>query len=200
MDHGLTCAAAAARNLDAATPLRSAEICATVTEIAGPKSDLGAKARKKRISKLFLHGTLQKRKSPPPNWRKIADKSPSQPGCCHSNMICDAQLQTTIVVCAQPQQRGTLMQPLQSDLRRQVASRSSCIYARGNTRWQHSFSNCTVIGHRRFQKTFTTSNISTAARCKTNCIATNHTLKRTARNCLAHTSCPSSFHAIFLQP
>ena len=47
-DNGITHATAAPSNLDAAITLRSAEIAAW--EIAAPKPDLGAKARKKQWS------------------------------------------------------------------------------------------------------------------------------------------------------
>ena len=56
-DNSITHAAAAASNLEAATPMRSAEtelqntieLCAMVSEIAAPKPDLDAKAEKKRF-------------------------------------------------------------------------------------------------------------------------------------------------------
>ena len=40
--------------------------------------------------------------------RKSADKSVSQPGCSHSNMIYDAQLQKTIMLCTQPRSPSNL--------------------------------------------------------------------------------------------
>ena len=62
-DNSITRAAAAPSNLDAATTMRSAEtelqntieLCATVSEIAAPKPDVDAKA-KKTILKHFLKG------------------------------------------------------------------------------------------------------------------------------------------------
>jgi len=55
-DTGIAHAAAAARNLDAATPLQSADtgfqsaigLRTTATQIAAPKRDLGAKAKNRR--------------------------------------------------------------------------------------------------------------------------------------------------------
>ena len=65
-DNSITHAAAAASNLEAATPMRSAEtelqitieLSATASEIAAPKPDLDAKA-KKTILKHFLKGILK---------------------------------------------------------------------------------------------------------------------------------------------
>ena len=73
-------------NLDAATTMRSAkaelpntiELRATASEIAAPKPDLDAKAKKKKILKHFLKGFL-KGKLLAPKSRKSADKSISQP-------------------------------------------------------------------------------------------------------------------------
>ena len=66
-DNSITLAAAAASNLEAATPMRSAEtelqitieLSATASEIAAPKPDLDAKAKKKTILKHFLKGILK---------------------------------------------------------------------------------------------------------------------------------------------
>ena len=76
-DNSITHAAAAPSNLDAAITMRSAEtelqntieLRATGSEIAAPKPDLDAKAKKKTILKHFLKGFL-KRKSLAPKWRK----------------------------------------------------------------------------------------------------------------------------------
>ena len=88
-DNSITHAAAAPSNLDAAITMRFAkaklqntkELRATASEIAAPKPDLDAKARKIRfwnILKHFLKRTL-KGKSPAPKLRKSADKTLSQP-------------------------------------------------------------------------------------------------------------------------
>ena len=69
---------------------------ARTLEIAAPKPDLDAKA-KKTIWKHFLKGIL-KGKSPPPILRKSRDKSLSQHWCSHSNTIYDVQLQKTIAL------------------------------------------------------------------------------------------------------
>ena len=106
-DNSIAHAAAAPSNLDAAITMRSAEtelrntieIRATGSEIAAPKPDLDAKAKKKTILKHFLKGFL-KRKSLVPKWRKSADKSLSQPSCSHSNTIYEVQLQKTITHAA----------------------------------------------------------------------------------------------------
>ena len=121
-DNSITHAAAAPSNVDAATTMRSAdtelqntiELRATVSEIAAPKPDVNAKA-KKTILKHFLKGFL-KGKFLPWKLRKSTRKSLSQPGCSHSNTIYDVQLQETIVLRMQPRHRATLTQPLQCDL------------------------------------------------------------------------------------
>ena len=104
-DNSITHAAAAPSNLDAAITLRSAEtklqntkkLRATASEIAAPKPDLDAKAKKKTILKQFLKGIVEG-KSPAPKLRKFADKSLSQPWCSHSNMIFNVQLKKAIVL------------------------------------------------------------------------------------------------------
>ena len=93
-DNSITNAATARSILDAAITMRSPktelqntiELRATGSEIAGPKPDLDARAKKKTILKHFLKGFLQG-KSLAPKWRKSADKSLSQPSCSHSNTI-----------------------------------------------------------------------------------------------------------------
>ena len=144
-DNSITHAAAAPSNLDAATTMRSAdtelqntiELRATVSEIAAPKPDVDAKA-KKTILNHFLKGFL-KGKFLPWKLRKSTRKSLSQAGCSHSNTIYDVQLQKTIVLRMQPRHRATLstqgvvlrlppqniahatfMQPLQCDLQPQL--------------------------------------------------------------------------------
>ena len=124
-DNGITHAATARSNLDAAITRRSAEtelqntieLRATGSEIAATKPDLDAKAKKKTILKHFLKGFF-KGKLLAPKWRKSADKSLSQPSCSHSNTIYEVQLQKTIVLRMQPWQEATLTQPLQCDLQR----------------------------------------------------------------------------------
>jgi len=72
-------------NLDAAITVRSVEtelqntkeLCATASEIAAPKPDLGARAKKDDFEALFK-GILRG-KSSAPKLRKSADKSLSQP-------------------------------------------------------------------------------------------------------------------------
>ena len=81
------------------------ELRATGSEIAGPKPDLDARAKKKTILKHFLKGFLEG-KSLAPKWRKSADKSLSQPSCSHSNTI-------------------YFMQPLQYDFRDPAAKDNS---------------------------------------------------------------------------
>ena len=76
-DNSITHAAVARSNLDAAITMRSAktelqntiELRATGSEIASPKPDLDARAKKKTILKHFLKGFL-KGKSLAPKWRK----------------------------------------------------------------------------------------------------------------------------------
>ena len=84
------------------------------TEIAAPKPDLGAKA-KKTILKQFLRENF-KVKSPAPKLRKSADKSLSQPLCSHSNTIYDVQLQKTIALRTQPRHQATFTQLWQRNL------------------------------------------------------------------------------------
>ena len=104
-DNSITNAATARSILDAAITMRSPktelqntiELRATGSEIAGPKPDLDARAKKKTILKHFLKGFLEG-KSLAPKWRKSADKSLSQPSCSHSNTIYEVQLQKTIVL------------------------------------------------------------------------------------------------------
>ena len=117
-DNSIAYAAVARSNLDAAITMRSAEtelrntieIRATGSEIAAPRPDLDAKAKKKTILKQFLKGFL-KRKSLAPKWRKSVDKSLSQPSCSHSNTIYEVQLQKTIVLRMQPKEEATLAIP-----------------------------------------------------------------------------------------
>ena len=117
--------AVARSNLDAATTMRSAEtelqntieLRATGSEIAAPKPDLDARAKKRRFWSTFSKGFLEG-KLLAPKWRKSADKSLSQPSCSHSNTIYEIQLQKTIVLRMQPKQEATLTQPLQCDLQR----------------------------------------------------------------------------------
>ena len=116
-DNSITHAAAAPSNLDAATPMRSAEtelqntieLRAMASEIAAPKPDLMH----------FLQGIL-KGKLLAPKLGKSADKWLSQPGCSHSNTIYNLQLQKTIVLRMQPRRQATLMQPFQCDLQAQI--------------------------------------------------------------------------------
>ena len=111
-DNGITNAATARSNLDAAITMRSAEtelqntieLRATASEIVAPKPD------KKMILKHFLKGFLEG-KSLAPKWRKSADKSLWQPSCSHSSTIYEIQLQKTIVLPMQPQHEATLTQP-----------------------------------------------------------------------------------------
>ena len=117
-DNSIAHAAVARSNLDAAITMRSAEtelqntieLRATGSEIAAPKPDLDARAKKKTILKHFLKRFL-KRKSLAPKWRKSADKSLSQPSCSHSNTIYEVQLQKTIVLRMQPKEEATLAIP-----------------------------------------------------------------------------------------
>ena len=64
---------------------------------------------KKRTHLKHFLKIILKRKSSAPKWRKIADKSSSQPWCSHSNTISDSQLPKTIVFRTQPQQQERLM-------------------------------------------------------------------------------------------
>ena len=130
-DNSITHAAAAPSNLDAATPMRSAEtelqntieLRAMASEIAAPKPEDGwistPKWKKKTILKHFLKGIL-KGKLLAPKLGKSADKWLSQPGCSHSNTIYNLQLQKTIVLRMQPRRQATLTQPLQCDLQAQI--------------------------------------------------------------------------------
>ena len=125
-DNSITHAAAAPSNLDAATPMRSAEtelqntieLRAMASEIAAPKPDGSRRqSEKKTILMHFLQGIL-KGKLLAPKLGKSADKWLSQPGCSHSNTIYNLQLQKTIVLRMQPLHQATLTQPLQCDLQR----------------------------------------------------------------------------------
>ena len=124
-DNSITHAAAAASNLEAATPMRSAEtelqitieLSATASEIAAPKPR--RQSRKKTILKHFFKGIL-KGKLLAPKLRKSADKWLSQPGCSHSNTIYNLQLQKTIVLRMQPRRQATLTQPFQCDLQPEI--------------------------------------------------------------------------------
>ena len=78
-----------------------------VPEIAAPKPDLSAKAKKRRFWSTFLKG-ISKGKSPAPKLRKSADKSLTQPWSSHSNTIYDVQLQKTIVLHTQPRHQATI--------------------------------------------------------------------------------------------
>ena len=127
-DNSITHAAAAPSNLDAATPMRSAEtelqntieLRAMASEIAAPKPDGSRRqSEKKTILKHFLKGIL-KGKLLAPKLGKSADKWLSQPGCSHSNTIYNLQLQKTIVLRMQPRRQATLTQPLQCDLQAQI--------------------------------------------------------------------------------
>ena len=127
-NNSITHAAAAASNLDAATPMRSAEtelqntieLRAMASEIAAPKPDGSRRqSEKKTILKQFLKGIL-KGKLLAPKLGKSADKWLSQPGCSHSNTIYNLQLQKTIVLRMQPRRQATLTQPLQCDLQAQI--------------------------------------------------------------------------------
>ena len=97
-------AAAAPSNLDAATTMRSAktelrntiEIRAMASEIAAPKPDLGAKAKKKTILKHFLKGFFNGKSAAPKFRKSAADKSLLEPCCSHSNTRPFQYLQTTI--------------------------------------------------------------------------------------------------------
>ena len=133
------------------------ELRATATEIVAPKPDLGSKARKDDFEALFKR--VFKRKS--------ADKSVSQPGCSHSNMIYDAQLQKTIMLCTQPRRQATLTQPLQCDLHRQWRTR---MYLRT---WQQNIATFMQPLHcalpLQIAKDPITAHKRTAARCKTPC-------------------------------
>ena len=83
-DNGITHAATARSNLDAAITMRSAEtelqntieLRATASEIVAPKPDHDARAKKKTILKHFLKRFLEG-KSLAPKWSKSANKSMS---------------------------------------------------------------------------------------------------------------------------
>ena len=148
-DNSITHAAAAASNLDAATPMRSAEtelqntieLRAMASEIAAPKPDGSRRqSEKKTILKHFLKGIL-KGKLLAPKLGKSADKWLSQPGCSHSNTIYNLQLQKTIVLRMQPLHQATLTQPLQCDLQAQI-SKTPYNYAHTSTpkaAWSHRY-------------------------------------------------------------
>ena len=118
-DNGITQPAAAARILDAAITVRSAE-----TDL---QSTIELRARCQKL-KLQNPSPMPKRKkndfealkkkTPAPKLRKSGARSLSQPSCSRSNTIHDSQLQKTMVLRSQPQQPGSLMQPLQCDLQR----------------------------------------------------------------------------------
>ena len=97
-DNSIAHAAAAPSNLDAAITMRSAEtelrntieIRATGSEIAAPKPDLDAKAKKKMILKHFLKWFFKKKitgaKMEKICWQ-ITVAAFMQPSCSHSNTI-----------------------------------------------------------------------------------------------------------------
>ena len=117
-DNSITNAATARSNLDTAITMRSAEtelqntieLRTTASEIVAPKPGSRRQSEKKTILKHFLKGFLEGN-SLAPKWRKSADKSLWQPSCSHSNTIYEVQLQKTIVLPMQPQQKATLTQP-----------------------------------------------------------------------------------------
>ena len=75
-------------------------------------SKIGSRHQSEKIFflKYFLKGFLEG-KLLAPKWRKFADKLLSQPLCSHSNTIYEIQLQKTIILPMQPQQKATLTQP-----------------------------------------------------------------------------------------
>ena len=122
-DYSITHAAAAPRNLAAATTMRSAETelqkhnrttCNGCRKLQLQNRISTPKQKKKDFDAFFKR--ILKGKWLAPKLRKSAAKSLSQPGCSHSNTIYAVQLQKTIVLRRQPRHRATLMQPLQCDL------------------------------------------------------------------------------------
>ena len=99
-------------------------------------------SKKNTILKHFLKG-IWKGKSPAPKLRKSADKSLSQPWCCHSNTIYKDQLQKTIVL------RITHAAAAASNL---DAGKPACLDTHGNRTWQQSCSHYTAICHQGFNK------------------------------------------------
>ena len=95
-DNSIPHAAEAPSSIDAAITMRFAvtelqnakELHATASEIAAPKPDLNAKAKKKTILKHYFKRNL-KRKINSAKIEKSANKSLSQPWCSHSNTIYD---------------------------------------------------------------------------------------------------------------
>ena len=88
-------------------------------QIAAPKPDGSRLQSKKKHDFEALFKRKFTGKITSAKIEKSANKSLSQPSCSHSNTIHDMQLQKTMVLRKQPQQRGTLMQPLHCHLRRQ---------------------------------------------------------------------------------
>ena len=86
------------------------ELRATASEIAAPKLDLDARAKKRRFWTTFKK--IFRRKITTSKLRKSVDKSLSQPSCSHSNRIYEVQLQKTIVLRMQPKQEATLQSHL----------------------------------------------------------------------------------------
>ena len=88
-------------------------------EIAAPKSDLNAKLERKTILKQSYKKNKRKTGC---KIKKLLPKHHSPPLCSHDNAIYESQLQKTIVLRTQPQQRGTLTQPFHCDLRTELQS------------------------------------------------------------------------------
>ena len=123
-----THAATAARNLDAAIPLRSAktelqntkETSTTATQIAATCSSKNRISTPKRKNEEFeglfkgiwrILKRNSKRKIISAKEKNLLPKHHLQLSCSHYNTIYDSQLQNTKLLRLQPQQRGTLTQP-----------------------------------------------------------------------------------------
>ena len=154
-DNGITHAAAAPSNLDAATTMWSAEtelqntieLRATASEIAAPQPDLDAKAKKRRFWSTFKKDFL-KENYKRQNWKKhkkSADKSLSQP--------CDlrdpaAQESSITHAAAVPRNLDAAITIGFAASRRKPAR----IYARGNIRGRQSCSYSNAICNHRSKK------------------------------------------------
>ena len=113
--------------------------------------------RLKHFEKDILHG-----KSPALKLKKIYGhpRTNHYRRCSSSNTIDDVQLQKTMVLRMQPRHQATWTQPSPSDLQMAHAHGNitwqtrmyQCIYARANTRWQHSCSHSNAICSQTFKK------------------------------------------------
>ena len=107
-------AAKAPSDPNAATPIRFMTLnCKRQENYARSRSS------DRNLYRTILEHSLKiiwKKKHKRLNGEELAAKAALQPWCGHSNTITNSQLQTFVLWCTQPQQRGTLTQSLHCDL------------------------------------------------------------------------------------